>query len=105
MACYAYFVLTKEDYLLPDVRDRQYLLNFHKRAKKSRWDVDKYNSLKEGITRVEMELLKLRDDTKLRPSQEALRKAAEELDKGSGILGAQVNIGSIRDLFKGKFPV
>jgi hypothetical protein len=103
IACYAYFVLTRQDYLLPDVADRQYLLNFHRRAKKVDWNVNKYNNLKEGITRVEDELFKLRDTTKLRPSNEALRKAAQDLE--SGILGGQVNIGSIRDMLKGKFSV
>merc|ERR1711936_173277 len=76
IACYAYFVLTRQDYLLPDVRDRQYLLNFHKRARKGEWDISKYNSLKEGVCRAENELSKLKDHTKLRPSNEALRKAA-----------------------------
>ena len=46
MACYAYFVLTRQDYLLPDVRDRQQLITFHKNARKNEWDVHKYNSLK-----------------------------------------------------------
>lgn len=106
MACYAYFVLTRQDYLLPDVRDRQYLLSFHKRAKKNEWDVNKYNSLKEGIDRVEDELSKLRDHTKLRPSNEALRKVAQDLEKNSSmasLLGSQVNIGNIKDLLKSKF--
>ena len=34
ITCYAYFVLTKQEYLYPDARDRQYLLSFHKKAKK-----------------------------------------------------------------------
>jgi len=109
IACYAYFVLTRQDYLLPDVRDRQYLLNFHKRARKSEWDISKYNSLKEGICRAEVELSKLKDHTKLRPSNEALRKAAQEWEKTSAVsgllAGTQVNIANgIRDLLKGKFP-
>ncbi len=110
MACYAYFVLTRQDYLLPDVRDRQYLSAFYRTARKSEWDVNKYNTLKDSITRIETELSKLRDNTKLRPSNEALRKAALELEKASGgsnpalgLLGTQVNMDSIRDLFKGKF--
>lgn len=102
MACYAYFVLTRQDYLLPDVRDRQYLLSFHKKARKNEWDVHKNNTLKDGITRVEIELGKLRDNTKLRPSNEALRRAAQELENGSGILGPHVNLGSIKELLKGK---
>ena len=46
MACYAYFVLTKQDYLLPDVRDRQFLLSFHRKAKKDFWDVNEYNKVR-----------------------------------------------------------
>ena len=104
MACYAYFVLTRTDYLLPDVRDRQYLLNFYRRARKNQWDVSKYNSLKDSIDKVELELSKLRDHTRVRPSDDTLRKIAQEIDKsGQGILGAQVNIGSLREMFKGKF--
>lgn len=101
MACYAYFVLTRQDYLLPDVRDRQFLLTFHKRAKKHEWDVGKYNALRDGIVKVEQELRKVRDPSKLRPSNEALRRAAQDLE--TGILGSQVHIGNIKDMLKGKF--
>lgn len=104
MACYAYFVLTRTDYLLPDVRDRQWLLSFHKKAKKNEWDVNRYNALKEGVNRVELELGKLRDNTKMRPSNESLRRAAQEIEK-DGILGSQINIGSIKELLKGKFSL
>lgn len=104
MACYAYFVLTRTDYLLPDVRDRQWLHSFHRKAKKIEWDVNRYNALKEGVSKVEVELVKLRDNTKMRPSNENLRKAAEELER-DGILGSQINIGSIKDLLKGKFSL
>ena len=45
MACYAYFVLTKQDYILPDVRDRQFLLSFHKKAKRDQWDIHRYKLL------------------------------------------------------------
>ncbi len=101
MACYAYFVLTRQDYLLPDVRDRQFLISFHRRAKKREWDVYRYNNLREGICRLEGELDKLRDSSKLRPSAEALQRAAHGIE--AGILGSQMNIGNIRDMLKGKF--
>ena len=104
MACYAYFVLTRTDYLLPDVRDRQYLLNFYRRARQQKWDVGKYNSLKDSIDKVENELGKLRDHTRIRPSDDTLRKIAQEVEKSGGVqglLGAQVNIGNLRDMFKG----
>ena len=44
MACYAYFVLTKQEYLFKEASDRQYLLNFYKRAQglrqmeRGRWE-------------------------------------------------------------------
>ncbi|XP_040558606.1 calcium uniporter protein, mitochondrial isoform X1 [Gallus gallus] len=49
MAMYAYFVMTRQEYVYPDARDRQYLLFFHKGAKKSRFDLEKYNQLKDAI--------------------------------------------------------
>lgn len=101
MACYAYFVLTKQDYLLPDVRDRQFLLTFHKRAKKDMWDVEKYNSLKEGITSVERDLKRLRDPLHLRLPQNIVG-AGLQAAKREGILGSQINIGNFKNILKGK---
>ncbi|XP_066410412.1 calcium uniporter protein, mitochondrial [Molothrus aeneus] len=49
MAMYAYFVMTRQEYVYPDARDRQYLLFFHKGAKKTRFDLEKYNQLKDAI--------------------------------------------------------
>ena len=107
MACYAYFVLTKQDYLLPDVRDRQYLLTFHKKAKKDEWDVSRYNALLDGIRSVEGELARLRDPLHLRlpPSitakYAATAERARRADLG-GILGAQLNIGNLKSMLKSK---
>ncbi|XP_076041865.1 mitochondrial calcium uniporter isoform X2 [Oratosquilla oratoria] len=61
IACYAYYVLTKQDFLLPEVRDRQFLISFHKRAKKLGLDVEKYNRLKDKIADLEGDLARLRD--------------------------------------------
>jgi len=66
MACYAYFVLTRQDYILPDVRDRQFLLGFHKRARKEALDVERYNELRESLSGVERDLRILRDPLRLR---------------------------------------
>uniref|UniRef100_A0A3Q2QC74 Calcium uniporter protein n=1 Tax=Fundulus heteroclitus TaxID=8078 RepID=A0A3Q2QC74_FUNHE len=52
MAMYAYFVLTRQEYVYPDARDRQYLLFFHKGVKRTRFDVEKYNKLKDDIAEV-----------------------------------------------------
>ncbi|XP_060097189.1 calcium uniporter protein, mitochondrial isoform X2 [Heteronotia binoei] len=49
MAMYAYFVVTRQEYVYPDARDRQFLLFFHKGAKKTRFDLEKYNQLKDAI--------------------------------------------------------
>ena len=93
-------MLTKQDYLLPDVRSRQYLLSFHKKAKKNDWDVGKYNQLKEGIVKLEHELKRLKDPLRLKLPVHKLEGAKEA---GSGVLGSQVNIGNIKEMLKGKF--
>jgi len=98
--CYAYFVLTKQEYLYPDARDRQYLLSFHKKAKKHDWDVNKYNQLKEGIGKVENELKRLRDPLRLKLPIQKLEGAQKEVNS---LLGSQVNMGNIKDMLKGKF--
>ena len=100
VACYGYFVLTKQELLYPDAKDRQYLINFHKKAKKHDWDVGKYNQLKEGIVKVEDELKRLTDPLRLKLPIEKLEGAK---NSGGGVLGSQVNIGSIKDMLKGKF--
>ncbi|XP_046638231.1 calcium uniporter protein, mitochondrial-like isoform X2 [Daphnia pulicaria] len=61
MACFAYYVLTKQEYILPEVRDREYLLQFHKRAKKVGMNVAEYNRLQESLAQVENDLKRLRD--------------------------------------------
>ncbi|XP_026537009.1 calcium uniporter protein, mitochondrial isoform X2 [Notechis scutatus] len=61
MAMYAYFVVTRQEYVYPDARDRQYLLFFHKGAKKTRFDLEKYNQLKDAIAQAELDLKRLRD--------------------------------------------
>ncbi|XP_022905533.1 calcium uniporter protein, mitochondrial isoform X1 [Onthophagus taurus] len=67
MACYAYFVLTKQEYVLTDVKDRQHLITLHKKAKKSGFDVNKYNVLKDQITKLQKDLKKLNDPRKRLP--------------------------------------
>ncbi|XP_075932987.1 calcium uniporter protein, mitochondrial isoform X3 [Anarhichas minor] len=65
MGMYAYFVLTRQEYVYPDARDRQYLLFFHKGVKRTRFDIEKYNKLKDDITEVELDLKRLRDPLQL----------------------------------------
>ncbi|KAK2922017.1 hypothetical protein Q8A73_001502 [Channa argus] len=65
MAMYAYFVLTRQEYIYPDARDRQYLLFLHKGVKRTRFDIEKYNKLKDDIAEVELDLKRLRDPLQL----------------------------------------
>ncbi|XP_039748575.1 calcium uniporter protein, mitochondrial isoform X2 [Pararge aegeria] len=61
MAAYAYFVLTKQEYILPDVKDRQHLLTLHKKAKKIGLDLAQYNRLKDEVDKLQKDLARLRD--------------------------------------------
>lgn len=107
MAAYAYFVLTREvrprpervsvcihlerllfvfqEYILNDVRDRQHLLLLHKRAKKTGFDVNQYNVLKDQIAKLELDLRRLRDPLKLKlppkPKQEQKETKEETTTK------------------------
>lgn len=65
IAMYGYFVLTRQEYILPAVQDRQTLFTFHKRAQKYGLDVDKYNAIKDTIAQVEEDLRRLRDPLQL----------------------------------------
>ncbi|CAG9799708.1 unnamed protein product [Chironomus riparius] len=61
MAAYAYFVLTKQEYILPDVKDRQHLISLHKAAKKNGLDLEQYNDIKREIAEIEFDLRRLKD--------------------------------------------
>ncbi|XP_073981304.1 mitochondrial calcium uniporter isoform X2 [Rhodnius prolixus] len=61
MAAYAYYVLTKQEYILPEVSDRQHLLEVHQRAKKIGLDLDHYNKLKATVAQLESDLRRIRD--------------------------------------------
>lgn len=52
--------------MLTDVRDRQHLLAMHKKAKKLGLDFNQYNQLKDQITKIELDLRKLRNPLRLR---------------------------------------
>ncbi|XP_041075146.1 calcium uniporter protein, mitochondrial-like [Polyodon spathula] len=62
---YSYFVLTKQDYVYPDIKDRQFLHYFYRGAKRQRFDVEKYNKLREELAMVEQGLKRLREPLKL----------------------------------------
>ncbi|KAG7159441.1 Calcium uniporter protein-like [Homarus americanus] len=74
MGAYAYYVVTKQDFVLPEVRDRQFLLCFHKRAKKLGMDIGKYNVLKNRLAELQCDLERLRDPLALNLPHSALKE-------------------------------
>lgn len=46
---------------MPEVNRRQYLLTMYKRAKKYKFDIEKYNVLRRDIAEIEHDLRRLRD--------------------------------------------
>ncbi|XP_034544088.1 calcium uniporter protein, mitochondrial-like [Notolabrus celidotus] len=65
MGAFAYYVLTKQDYVYPEVKDRQFLHYFYKGAIKKRFNVNKYNELKVELAQAEEDLKRLREPTQL----------------------------------------
>ena len=59
--CVFFLIFFSKEYNMPEVKERQYLLDIHKRAKRANFDIDSYNSLKRQIAEVEYDLRRLRD--------------------------------------------
>lgn len=53
---------------MPEVKDRQFLIAVHKKAKKKGFDVLKYNQLKEEAHDIENDIRRIRDPLYLRHS-------------------------------------
>ncbi|KAM6120274.1 calcium uniporter regulatory subunit MCUb, mitochondrial [Pterocles gutturalis] len=71
MAFYAYFVVTKQDYIYPAAKDRQFLHYFYRKSKTHHFNVERYNKLKEDLAEAEESLRRLRQPLHLRlPIQE-----------------------------------
>ena len=60
-----------QEYMYPDARNRQYLLSFHRRAKHDKFDVDKYNTTRETMAKLEHELDMLRNPIQALPAKAA----------------------------------
>lgn len=65
MGAFSYYVLTKQDYMYTEAKDRQFLRYFYKGASKAQFNVRRYNSLKEELAQVEDDLRRLRNPTQL----------------------------------------
>nr|KAG5714716.1 hypothetical protein BaRGS_000204 [Batillaria attramentaria] len=78
MAMFAYYLLTKQEYIFPDVRDRQFLVRFYKLARKERLNVDQYNSLRDAISQAEEDLRRLRDPLQLHLPIKEIQKRLED---------------------------
>ncbi|XP_069834615.1 calcium uniporter regulatory subunit MCUb, mitochondrial [Dendropsophus ebraccatus] len=74
IAFYAYFLLTKLDYVYPEVTDRQFLHIFYKKAKVKKFDVEKYNRLKNEFAETEKSLRRLRSPLQLKLPIEQLHE-------------------------------
>ncbi|XP_075947454.1 calcium uniporter regulatory subunit MCUb, mitochondrial-like [Anarhichas minor] len=70
---FTYYVLTKQDYLYPDAKDRQFLRYFYKAASQNNFNVEKYNELKDEMAEVEEDLRRLRYPTEFQLPLEQLQ--------------------------------
>jgi hypothetical protein len=61
IVAYGYYLITRQEYIYPDVKDRSFLINFYRGCKKHQFDVIKYNDLKDRIAQIELDLKRLRD--------------------------------------------
>jgi calcium uniporter protein, mitochondrial len=50
-----------QEYILPDVKDRQHLITLHKQAKKLGLDLNQYNDIKREIAEIEHDLRRIND--------------------------------------------
>ncbi|XP_020801691.1 calcium uniporter protein, mitochondrial isoform X1 [Drosophila serrata] len=61
MAMYAYYCVTKKEYIMEHVKNREYSLTLYRNAKKIQFDVDHYNELKRKSAELEYNLRRIHD--------------------------------------------
>lgn len=81
IAAYSYYVVTRQEFLYPDAKDRKYLVLFHKFSKRKNLDLEKYNQLKDDVAQVQADLQRLRDPLTINlPIPPPPRETAKEED-------------------------
>ncbi|XP_031843792.2 mitochondrial calcium uniporter isoform X1 [Nomia melanderi] len=81
MAWFIYFVLTKQEYMLPDVLNRRQLIALHKKARQVGLDINLYNTLKNRAYELESTLRVIRGP--LYEHQSRLEKLRRERSSSS----------------------
>ncbi|XP_044778951.1 calcium uniporter protein, mitochondrial isoform X4 [Drosophila simulans] len=61
MAMYAYYCVTKREYMMEDVKNREFSLSLYRNAKKVQFDVEHYNELKRKSAELEYNLRRIND--------------------------------------------
>lgn len=92
-----------QEFYLPEVRDRQFLLGYHRKARKTGLDVTRYNHLKDKLYALETDLQRLRDPLVLNlPPQHLAKVLAEETQSQATYLTKSNPLHLLKSLWKSK---
>lgn len=69
-----------QEYVLQDVKNRQHLITLHKKSKKLGLDLMRYNQLKDQISSLELDLVRVKKPLLKRPPKNASNTAKPTTD-------------------------